>query len=210
MTTPHSKVALIGGGAIALETLEIFGAATFTTAYCEPSFAASARVDLPLCTDLQQLRTVASHYVLALADPRDRMRLAAALDGAGLLPAAPLVGPGSWISPSASVGPGSLLGHGVQIGPNCHIGPHNLILHHAVVGHDARSGRHVVLGPGVHVAGDTSIGDGVVVRANATLAKGIDVGAHALIAQSAACFRSVPAYATAIGNPARLLAPRPA
>jgi len=197
------RIVLVGTGAIAHEMVDTFGAARFVAAYCDAAFAAAARVPLPVQTSLAQLRAVASCYVLGLADPRDRLRLAMELERHGFRPAPPLVADGARVSPSAQLGAGTVLAPGVQIGPRARVGAHNLLMHHAVFGHDAVSGSQVVIGPGVHVAGDTVIGEAVVIRANATLAKGITVGDHALVAQSAACFRPVPAHATAIGNPAR-------
>ena len=199
------RVLLVGTGAVAQEAIEVFGADCFVAAWCEPAFAASARVTLPVHTALEPLRRLADHYVVALAEPADRLRLAGELERHGFTPAPPLIASTACVSASAQLGPGTMLGHGVQVGPAARVGAHNMLLHHAVFGHDARSGQHVVIGPGAHVAGETVIGDCVTVRANATLAKGIHVGEHALIAQAAACFRSVPARATAIGNPARVL-----
>lgn len=201
-----TRVLLVGTGAVAQETIDVFGAGCFVAAWCEPVFAASARVQLPVHTTLEPLREVADHYVIALAEPADRLRLAGELERHGFTPAPPFIAATACVAPSAQLGPGTVLGHGVQVGPAARVGAHNMLLHHAVFGHDARSGQHVVIGPGAHVAGDVVIGDCVTVRANATLAKGILVGEHALVAQSAACFRSVPARATAIGNPARVLA----
>ncbi|MGI4848984.1 MAG: hypothetical protein ACRYGK_12715, partial [Janthinobacterium lividum] len=93
MTGHGSGTALIGTGAMALELLELFGAQAFAACFTDAAFAAAARVHLPLCTDMAQLRCHASHFVLALADPEDRRRLAQRLLAAGLLPAPPMVLP---------------------------------------------------------------------------------------------------------------------
>lgn len=204
MNGASPAVALIGTGAIAQEFVEIFGAACFVGAYCDPAYAATARVALPVYTCMRQLRGVASHFIIGLADPAHRARLAREAERNGLVAAPPLVASTAYVSPTASVGDGSVLTHGVQIGANARLGEHNFLMHHTVFGHDTRSGSHVVLGPAVQVAGEVIFGDGVIARAGATLAKGITVGDYALIAQSAACFRSVPAHSTVIGNPARV------
>lgn len=198
-------IVLVGTGAIAQEIAETFSDVGFVAAYCEPAFAAASRVDLPLVTDPARLRDTAASYVVAIADPADRARLAAQLDALGLRAAPPLVPSTARVSRSARLGDGTVLGHGVQVGPDSRIGRHGLVLHHAVFGHDARAGDHLLVGPGVHIAGDTVIGHGVAVLANATIAKGLVVGDNARILPSAACFRAVPAGATMIGNPARVL-----
>jgi acetyltransferase-like isoleucine patch superfamily enzyme len=208
MSEASPAIALIGTGAVAQEIVETFGMACFVAAYCEPQYAQAAYVRLPIYTSLEQLRQVASHYVIGLADPAHRIRLASAAEEHGLIAAPPLVASTARVSPSAIVGNGSVFAHGVQIGANAIVGEHNLFTYHAIFGHDSRSGQHVVLGPAVHVAGEVILGDGVTARANATLAKGITVGDHALIVQSAACFRSIPPHATVIGNPARVVTRR--
>jgi UDP-3-O-[3-hydroxymyristoyl] glucosamine N-acyltransferase len=201
-------IVLVGTGAIAQEIVDVFGRERFVGAYCDPAYAALARVDLAVYTSLASLRALASCYVIGLADPTDRLRLASELERHGLRAAPPLIADTARVSPSAQLGEGTVLAPGVQIGPRARVGGHNMLMHHTVFGHDAASGVQVVIGPGVHVAGDAVLGDCVVIRANATLAKGITVGDHALVAQSAACFRPVPAHATAIGNPARVVGMR--
>lgn len=205
----HPRLILVGTGAVAQEMLEVFPQAGFVAAYCEPAFAAASRVDLPLLTDPTRLREVGTHYVVGVAEPADRARLAAQLDAQGLRPAAPLVAATARLSPAARLGDGCALGHGVQVGPNARIGRHGMVLHHAVFGHDARAGDHLLVGPGAHIAGDAVLGDGVAVLANATIAKALTVGDGARILPSAACFRPVPAGAIMIGNPARVLQRRP-
>jgi serine O-acetyltransferase len=89
---------------------------------------------------------------------------------------------------------GLLLPHpnGIVIHPDATIGPNCLIFQQvtlAVGGHGApRIGGHVDIGAGAKILGDVAIGD------------------HSKIGANAVVLSDVPAYATAVGIPARVIA----
>ncbi|MFC5286581.1 serine O-acetyltransferase [Actinokineospora guangxiensis] len=101
--------------------------------------------------------------------------------------------------PGARVGPGLRLEHpsGLVVGAG------------AVVGADAFLCQRVTLGERLGGRGPAYpvLGDGVFVGANATLLGGVRVGSGARIGAGAVVLTDVPAGATAVGNPARVLRP---
>ena len=201
---PRPRIALIGNGAMALEIFELTAPNTFAVVFCDPAYADGNRVDLPQCTAVSELGRLASHYALAIANPQDRSRMVGELEMAGLRPCPPIIMPGAFVSPSAAVGAGTIMGNGVQVGARCRIGVHNFLMHNTVLGHDSSTGAHTIFSPGVFIGGYVNIGDRVTVQANAAIARALHVGDDALIGLGASCFRSVPAGASAIGNPARI------
>jgi serine O-acetyltransferase len=100
---------------------------------------------------------------------------------------------GAEISPGTCIGGGLTLPHpnGVVIHPDATIGPNCLIF------------QQVTLGAGDQ--GAPRIGGHVDIGAGAKILGGISIGDHAKIGANAVVLRDVPAYATAVGIPARII-----
>ena len=101
---------------------------------------------------------------------------------------------GADIPINSKIGGGFLIPHpcGIVIHPDVEIGPNCLIFQNVTLsmrdGAEPRLGGHVLVGAGAVILGPVSIGDHAVVGANAVV------------------LRDVPAGATAVGNPAKILA----
>jgi serine O-acetyltransferase len=95
---------------------------------------------------------------------------------------------------TADIGPGLFIAHGqatciaaLKMGRNCYV-------HHGVtIGWDYRGGRAPIIGDGVF------IGTGAVVLGEITIGDGARIGANAVV------LCNVPAGATAVGSPARVI-----
>lgn len=106
---------------------------------------------------------------------------------------------GADIAWSARIGPGLVLWHptGVVIGPR------------VVVGRDARVQQGITLGAArsrTGEDGDPVLGDGVYVGAGARVLGPVRVGDRARIGANAVVLTDVPADASAVGVPARIIA----
>lgn len=101
------------------------------------------------------------------------------------------------IHPAAEIGSGVVIDHatGVVIGETAVVGNGVTILHNVTLGGTGKSGgdRH------------PKIRDGVVIGAGAKILGNIEVGRNARIGAGAVVLKAVPAAATAVGNPARLV-----
>ena len=102
---------------------------------------------------------------------------------------------GADIPINSQIGPGLLIPHptGIVIHPHAKIGPDCLILACVTIGTRGDKGIPVL---GTHV----DVGSG------AKILGGVRIGDHAVIGANAVVVRDVPAWATAIGIPARVVA----
>jgi sugar O-acyltransferase (sialic acid O-acetyltransferase NeuD family) len=103
------------------------------------------------------------------------------------------------------------LGEGTYVGPHAtitvdvRVGPFGVVNANSVLAHDVVAGSHVQVNPGAVVGGQVVLGDGVTVGLGAVILPRLRVGAGALVGIGAAVGADVPAGATAVGNPARLV-----
>ncbi len=108
---------------------------------------------------------------------------------------------------------------GIEIHPGATIGNRVFIDHGfgVVIGETAVIGDDCTIYQGVTLGGTTlykgtkrhpSLEEGVVVGAGAQILGGFTVGAHARIGSNAVVIKPVPAGATAVGNPARIILPQ--
>jgi serine O-acetyltransferase len=105
---------------------------------------------------------------------------------------------------------------GIEIHPGAHIGRRVFIDHGmgVVVGETAEIGDDCTIYQGVTLGGTSlargakrhpTLGRGVIVGANAQVLGGFTVGDGARVGSNAVVLKEVPAGATAVGNPARVL-----
>lgn len=145
-----------------------------------------------------------SAYVVGIADPAVRMRLADLLGARGLV-AATLAHPRAAVAPETTVGEGCLLLAGAYVSSSVSVGPHAQVQYNATVGHDTRLGAFVTVYPGANVSGSVEIGEGASVGSNAVVLQGRRVGPGAFVGAGAVVTRDVEAGAVVVGSPARPL-----
>src|ERR1035438_9427585 len=122
----------------------------------------------------------------------------------GLLPAT-LVHPSAVISESARIEDGTVVMPRVVVNAGAQIGRNCIVNTAAVVEHDCRVGDHVHLSPGVLLGGGVRVHSFAHVGIGAIALPGAEIGEGAVVGGGAVVLRSVPAGATAVGIPARVL-----
>lgn len=145
------------------------------------------------------------HYLLAVADPADRRRLAGELDALGWIAS-------SYVHESAVLGIQLAIGVGTLIFPRCSIssdviiGEHVLVNGGTAIGHDCRIGSYTSLLGGISVNGSVTIGEGAMIGAGAIIHPKKRIGDGAVVGMGSVVFRDVAAGQTVCGNPAKRLA----
>lgn len=122
----------------------------------------------------------------------------------GLVPAT-LVHPSAVISESARLGAGTVVMPKVVINADAQIGKNCIVNTAAVVEHDCLVGDHVHLSPGVLLGGGVTVHSFAHVGIGAIVLPGAEIGERSVVGAGAVVLHSVPAGATVVGIPARVL-----
>lgn len=141
-------------------------------------------------------------YVVPIADPGPRRRLAAMADEAGLVPAT-LIHRSATLGRDVSVGGGTVIGAGTRITTNVRLGRHVLINQNVTVGHDVVMADYVTVNPLAAVSGEVNLGPEVTIGTNASVIQGLRVGSRAVVGAGAVVTRAVDPGTTVVGVPAR-------
>jgi sugar O-acyltransferase (sialic acid O-acetyltransferase NeuD family) len=120
-------------------------------------------------------------------------------------PFANVIHPSACISPYSQIETGNMLLHGSIIQSGARIFNHVIVNTGAQVDHDCELQDYVHIGPGVILCGNVQIGEGAFVGAGSVVIPGKRIGAWAIVGAGSVVISDIPAYAVAVGNPARVI-----
>lgn len=144
----------------------------------------------------------APRFVIAIAEPADKKRIALALAAQGW-EAETFIHDGAAVGLAARIGAGTVICPACRISSDCTIGEHVLVNSGSGIGHDATVGSYSSLLGAVSVNGNVQVGEGVLLGAGSMIYPGKKVGDGATVGMASVALRNVPAGATMFGNPAR-------
>ena len=142
--------------------------------------------------------------IVAIGDNRVRRSYAQKLAAAGL-ELMNAIHPSAVISETATIGCSVVVAAGAIVCTDAKIGDSVIINTAAVVDHECEIGAAVHICPGVRLAGRVSVGEGAMIGIGASVLPCLRIGAYATIGGGALVRRDVPAHATAVGVPARVI-----
>jgi sugar O-acyltransferase (sialic acid O-acetyltransferase NeuD family) len=214
------KIVILGAGGHARDVLDVFEACNARApAYdvlgfvVEPAYFRPGIVinDHPLLGDFAWLAQHAREVqlVCAVGDTALRRRLT--------LQALPLGGrfctvvhPSAILARRVSLGEGCVVAAGVIMTSLVRLKDHVHVNIACTLAHDVAVDDYATIAPGVRLSGNVHIGEGANVGTGATVIEKIRVGPWSTVGAGAAVIRDVPANATAVGCPARVIKERPA
>jgi sugar O-acyltransferase (sialic acid O-acetyltransferase NeuD family) len=144
--------------------------------------------------------------ILCIGDNRSRA------DIAGLLPATfgIAIHPTALIGTDVSVEEGTVVFHRAAVQAGTWVGRHVIINTAATVEENCVINDFSHISPRAHVGANVRVGEGAHVGAMAIITPGVRLGAWCIVGAGTVVTDDVPAYATIVGHPPRLLTePRP-
>lgn len=211
----RSRYIIVGAGGHAREVLDVFQASTDSTEQCglagflddDPGIWGRVVNSYPVLGGVTWLRNnepTAFTGFCGVGKPLARMQAVRRYEEAGLTFGG-LTHQRATLTKLVSVGEGVILTAGSVLTNRVILGRHVHINLNATISHDCVVGDFCTVAPGANISGNVRLGTGVEVGVGAAITQGVTVGDWAVIGAGAVVINDIPAGATAVGVPARVI-----
>ncbi len=212
------KIVIVGAGGFGREVQDIFEARAAAGDDLELlGFIVDARYGaagslvhgLPILGGFEWLRGRAGSVqaICAVGAPELRRRLVDRIraEGVGFCNA---IHPAATMTSRVHLGEGIVIAAGTILTNNIRVGSHTHLNLACTVGHDAVIEELVTVSPGVHLSGNVTLSEGCVVGTGSNLIERTTVGAWSVVGAGTTVIRDVPANATVVGVPGKVVKQR--
>ena len=146
--------------------------------------------------------------VIAIGSTPAKQKVAWKLAALGFRSFSTLIHPKAWIGNRVEIGEGSIVCAGNLITTDIKIGRHVILNLGCTVGHDAVIEDLVTVAPSVNISGAVKVREGCDLGTGGATTQGVEIGPWSVIGAGAVVTRDIPANATAVGVPARVIKQR--
>ncbi len=158
--------------------------------------------DISLISEFKQLNIGAA--VIAIGDNRTRQAFAETLQSAGICLVS-AIHPSANIADTASIGKNVVIAAGSTICTHVRIDDSAILNTGCIIDHESQILRAAHICPGVRIAGHVTVKPGAFVGIGATIIQGVTIGNSSVVGAGAVVLEDVPAHATVVGVPARIV-----
>ena len=166
--------------------------------------------ELPVFGDANWLAENRDVFVsIGIGETAARHRIASLIEEKFGSPFISLKHPRCYLGDAVAIGDGTVVAPGVMATTDISVGRHVQLHIGCTIGHDVEIGDFVTVAPGANISGRVQVGEGVFVGAGAVILPDRKIGRWATIGAGAVVVDDIPANATVVGVPARIIAERP-
>jgi len=155
---------------------------------------------------LDRLAIRPTHFICAIGDNKERKALAEQLEASGLK-ACSIIDPTALVAPDVTIQGGTYIAAYAAISVAAALGRHVIVNFHTSVGHDVVLADYAHLCPGARISGRVRVGEGAFIGSNGVVNPRTVIGPWATLGSASMTNREIPANATAVGVPARVIWP---
>jgi UDP-perosamine 4-acetyltransferase len=205
-------VVIIGAGGQGRVVLDILRAEGRHNALgfldADPTLAGTTVGGLPVIGRVNQFPRLKDQRIkgaiVAIGESRARRRYAQLIldNGFELISS---IHPSAVVSPSASIGRNVVVAPAAIIGPEVQIDDSVIVNTGCIIEHECRIGQGAHICPGAAMAGRVNIGQGAFIGLGSRIIQCLSIGDDAIIGAGAVVISDVPACATVVGVPARIV-----
>lgn len=170
-----------------------------------PALVGTTITGLPVLGTIAELDAFAHDAVIvAIGDNWTRACLFESVRARGKM-VVNAIHPAAVIASDVRMGQGVMICAGVVVNTGAVIGDDVILNTGCTVDHHNRVGNHAHIAPGTHLGGHVTIGEGTLVGIGASVIPGRSIGEWTIVGAGSVVVRDIPAHATAVGTPARVV-----